>query len=129
MNTMTNSIGINKWAAGMSIEVTGSTGEGDNKVTAWKRSDGKFGLETNGDPVFGVAAEEWVSENLTEAAGTMYGFSRANSGEEAAWFHTLEAAERFNAACGGILGDVETTDSARPADVMDTPETPWTAAL
>jgi hypothetical protein len=58
---------------------------------------------------------------------TYHGFRTANRGEQSAWFHTPEAAARFNAACGGVLGDVEATTDADPSDVMDTPETPWTA--
>ena len=56
---------------------------------------------------------------------TYYGFSVLNRGEEAAWFHTREAAERFNSACCDICGEIETTESPDPEDVMDTAETPW----
>lgn len=47
-----NSIGINKWANGQSIECAGSSGEGDSKITGWVRADGARAIETNGDPVF-----------------------------------------------------------------------------
>lgn len=58
---------------------------------------------------------------------TYYGFRAANSSEDPAWFHTRAAAERFNAACGGELGDIETTTEPDAADIMDTEDTPWTA--
>ena len=59
---------------------------------------------------------------------THYGFKTANRGEQSAWFHSAEAAARFNAACGGELGEIETTTEAEPADIMDTPEKPWTVS-
>ena len=56
---------------------------------------------------------------------THYGFSISNSAEQQAWFHTRAAAEQFNSACGGELGEVETTDTADQPNVMDTIENPW----
>jgi len=61
----TNSIGIMKWANGMEISEIGRSGSGDNQVVAWRRVDGQVAIETNGDPVFGDEAEQWISENLT----------------------------------------------------------------
>lgn len=57
---------------------------------------------------------------------TYYGFKKANRDEQSAWFNTAEAASRFNVACGGDLGNVETTTDASKEDIMDTPETAWT---
>lgn len=57
-----------------------------------------------------------------------YGFKIANREEQPAWFHTRQAAERFNAACGGGMGLVETAIDVNPADVMDTPGKPWGTA-
>lgn len=57
----TTSIGITKWAGNMDIEMVAAAGEGDNKVIAWRRDDGVVALETNGDPVFGDAADDWVT--------------------------------------------------------------------
>lgn len=54
------SIGINKWASEQSIEKVAEHGDGDNKVTCWRRKDGEVALETNGDPVFGSLAEIWL---------------------------------------------------------------------
>lgn len=62
---------------------------------------------------------------MNELNGMWYGFTSANRGEEPAWFHTQAAAERFNAACGGQLGPVQTTDTAAPEDILDTIEIPW----
>ncbi len=59
----TSSIGIIAWAGKMDIEEVLSVGEGDSKVVAWRRSDGEVALETNGDPVFGYEAEQFISEN------------------------------------------------------------------
>ena len=64
--------------------------------------------------------------NATMQTKTYYGFSVANRGEQPAWFNSREAAERFNAACGGHLGEIETTNEPDAGDVMDTTETPWT---
>lgn len=53
MNTnQTNSIGISKWANGMEIEKVWESGEGDNRMIGWERSDGARAIETNGDPAF-----------------------------------------------------------------------------
>lgn len=59
---MSNSIGINKWAGGKQISEILRDGNGDNQIIAWKRADGEVALETNGDPVFGVEAEQWVAD-------------------------------------------------------------------
>ena len=77
-----NSIGIRRWVNGMGVEEIGSAGEGDRKVTAWRRSDGQIGLETNGDPVVGVEAEEWVGEFLPEAAERMMASERHEAESE-----------------------------------------------
>jgi len=61
---MSNSIGINKWIGNQGAEVIGFTGSGDSKVIAYRRVDGEVALETNGDPVFGQQAEEWIAESL-----------------------------------------------------------------
>jgi hypothetical protein len=57
---------------------------------------------------------------------TLYGFSNANASDEPAWFYSREAAERFNAACGGNLGEIETTNDAEQGDIMDTVDKQWT---
>jgi len=49
----------------MEISEIGRSGSGDNQVVAWRRFDGQVAIETNGDPVFGDEAEQWISENLT----------------------------------------------------------------
>jgi hypothetical protein len=64
MNIETSSIGISKWIGNLHAEVIGSIGSGDSKVIAYRRADGEVALETNGDPVFGQQAEEWISDNL-----------------------------------------------------------------
>lgn len=51
MNT-SNSIGINKWAAGQQLAQVWARGEGDRQTIGWERSDGERAIETNGDPVF-----------------------------------------------------------------------------
>lgn len=51
MNT-SQSIGINKWAKGHSLEQVWARGEADEKTIGWQRSDGERAIETNGDPVF-----------------------------------------------------------------------------
>jgi hypothetical protein len=65
---------------------------------------------------------------------TYYGFSTANNAEQPAWFHTAEAALRFANACGFTTGedqrpltldDIETTNNAEAADIMDTATAPW----
>lgn len=52
-NRKSNSIGIQKWANGQEIEKIWETGEGDEKMIGWQRSDGERAIETNGDPCFG----------------------------------------------------------------------------
>lgn len=47
----------------------------------------------------------------------------ANAGK---WVEAQNAAAlRFNASCGGVLGDVDTCDIAEPADILDAPNGPW----
>ena len=65
----TGSIGINAWLGESDFEVIGSRGEGDSRVTAYMRDDGSFALETNGDPVFGALAEDWIEENFPGLIG------------------------------------------------------------
>jgi hypothetical protein len=59
---------------------------------------------------------------------TFYGFSVANYEGKPAWFHTLEAAQRFADACGFPMSDIETTESAQPQDILDTQDEPWNNA-
>lgn len=47
-----NSIGIRKWACGQTLELVASVGDGDGKLTLFRRGDGLEAIETNGDPVF-----------------------------------------------------------------------------
>lgn len=51
-----NSIGINKWAGGKDLELvwvrTDGSGNADNTLRGWLRSDGARAIETNGDPCF-----------------------------------------------------------------------------
>ena len=54
--TKSNSIGINKWAAGHRIIKIARYGYGDAQEIAWLRDDGARAIETNGDPAF-----EWES--------------------------------------------------------------------
>lgn len=82
--------------------------------------------------VGGNVSPEWLERAGLEKVNIMktyYGFNIANHSEEPAWFHTREAAARFNAACGGELGDIQTTQSPVPGDVMDSAQTPWIAGL
>ena len=57
-----------------------------------------------------------------------YGFSKANTGDEPAWFHTENAAKRFALACGWGEVEPETTHNPEIAAIMDTPERPWSLA-
>jgi hypothetical protein len=60
---------------------------------------------------------------------TLYGFSTANNSDKPAWFHSEAAAQRFAAACGWEDAESEIADSDEvdDEDIMDTPETPWSA--
>jgi len=85
----------------------------------------KYRLQSFGRCAINSRSEEnnETSNNMTT---TFYGFSISNASHEPAWFHSREAAARFNEACGGELGEIETTNAANPSDVLDTLETPWT---
>ena len=50
--TKSNSIGINKWAAGHRIIEVARYGYGDAQEIAWLRDDAARAIETNGDPAF-----------------------------------------------------------------------------
>jgi hypothetical protein len=69
-----------------------------------------------------------MNKTISAPNVTLYGFYSANTSNEPAWFHSFEAAQRFAASCGWGDAKIETTDSdsADSADVMDTPEKPWT---
>lgn len=80
---------------------------------------------TDGDLTDGDRAALRDLADQVPSNRTYFGFSQANASDEPAWFHTQEAAERFALACGWKGATIETTDDADPADIMDTPETPW----
>ena len=64
------SIGINKWAGNLAIEMVGQSGQGDQRLIGWRREDGALAIEGNGDP--------WVQDEPG-----FYGVWRALTGEAA----------------------------------------------
>ena len=67
MKTEISSVGIRKFAGNLEIELVGSTGHGDSKLSLWRRDDGQEAIETNGDPVF--AGENGFDEARTQIVG------------------------------------------------------------
>ena len=65
-------------------------GEGDNAVSLVRYSDGQLYRFDNGSG---------------QAIATVWGWGRANGGDEPAWFLTRGQADDFGRECGGILGD------------------------
>ena len=82
MNT-SNSIGINKWAAGQQLAQVWARGEGDRQTIGWERSDGERAIETNGDPVFAGESgfeEAWaVGVQLQPDTGDVYRITGADA--------------------------------------------------
>lgn len=88
----TTSIGITKWANGSKITEICRAGEGDNRVIAWRRTDGAVALETNGDPVFGDEAQAWIND---QDHGTIHNYK---TGEAIRPATAIEEAESKAAA-------------------------------